>query len=54
MFNTYNTEDTNLKINTCNGGIYKTYKESWFAHLRLDSSAKLKAINKKCQELGWI
>lgn len=39
MFNTYNTEDTNLKINTCSGGIYKTYKESWFAHLRLDSSA---------------
>ena len=39
MFNTYNAGDTNLKINACSGGIYKTYKESWFAHLRLDSSA---------------
>lgn len=39
MFNTYNAGDTNLKINACSGGIYKTYKESWFAYLRLDSSA---------------
>lgn len=39
MFNTYNAGDTNLKINACSGGIYKTYKESWFAHLRLDGSA---------------
>lgn len=39
MFNTYNAGDTNLKINACSGGIYKTYKESWFVHLRLDSSA---------------
>lgn len=40
MFNTYNAGDTNtnLKINACSGGIYKTYKESWFAHLRLDGS----------------
>ena len=27
MFNTYNAGDTNLKINACSGGIYKTYKE---------------------------
>lgn len=39
MFNTYNAGDTNLKINACSGGIYKTYKESWFSYLRLDSSA---------------
>ena len=26
MFNTYNAGDTNLKINACSGGIYKTYK----------------------------
>lgn len=35
MFNTYNAGDTNLKINACSGGIYKTYKESWFSYLRL-------------------
>lgn len=39
MFNTYNAGDTNLKINACSGGIYKTYKESWFSYLSLDSSA---------------
>lgn len=39
MFNTYNAGDTNLKINACSGGIYKTYKESWLDYLRLDSSA---------------
>ncbi len=36
MFNNYNAGDTNLKINACGGGIYKTYKESWFCYLRLD------------------
>ena len=39
MFNTYNAGDTNLKINACSGGIYNTYKESWFTYLRLDGSA---------------
>lgn len=39
MFNTYNAGNTNLKINACSGGIYKTYKESWFEYLRLDGSA---------------
>ncbi len=39
MFNSYNAGDTNLKINACSGGIYKTYKESWLDYLRLDSSA---------------
>lgn len=39
MFNTYNAGDTNLKINACSGGIYKTYKESWFSYLRLESNA---------------
>lgn len=32
--NTYNKYDnnhtSNVKINSCSGGIYKTYKESWF------------------------
>lgn len=35
MFNTYKAGDTNLKINACSGGIYKTYKESWFIRLYL-------------------
>lgn len=39
MFNTYNAGDTNLKINACSGGIYKTYKESWFSYLDLDGTA---------------
>lgn len=39
MFNTYNAGDTNLKINACSGGIYKTYKESWFSYLNLNDSA---------------
>lgn len=39
MFNTYNAGDTNLKINACSGGIYKTYKESWLDYLKLQGSA---------------
>lgn len=27
-----------LKINACSGGIYKTYKESWFTRFNLTSS----------------
>lgn len=38
MLNTYNAGDTNIKINACSGGIYKTYKESWFEHLYLKSN----------------
>ena len=26
-----------VKINACSGGIYKTYKESWFARFSLNS-----------------
>lgn len=46
MFNTYNAGDTNLKINACSGGIYKTYKESWFSYLQLESSA-MKTMTRK-------
>ena len=45
MFNTYNAGDTNLKINACSGGIYKTYKESWFCYLNLSGSA-MKTMSK--------
>lgn len=45
MFNTYQGGDvTNtLKINACSGGIYKTYKESWFQvfHLRSNFANEL-------------
>lgn len=39
MFNNYRGGDvTNtLKINACSGGIYKTYKESWFNRFHLNS-----------------
>lgn len=39
MFNSYRAGDvTNtLKINACSGGIYKTYKESWFKRFHLTS-----------------
>lgn len=36
MFNSYYAGNTNLKINACSGGIYKTYKESWFKKFKLD------------------
>ena len=40
MFNSYRAGDvTNtLKINACSGGIYKTYKESWFKRFGLTST----------------
>lgn len=39
MFNSYRGGDTynKLNINACSGGIYKTYKESWFTNFDLDS-----------------
>ena len=46
MFNTYNAGDTNLKINACSGGIYKTYKESWFSYLSLKSNV-MKTMTKR-------
>lgn len=47
MFNTYNAGDTNLKINACSGGIYKTYKESWFINFHLDSILSNKILRKE-------
>ena len=37
MFNTNKYIAGDIKINACSGGIYKTYKESWFDTIRLDS-----------------
>lgn len=37
MFNRASVNQT-LNINAVSGGIYKTYKESWFEHLHLNSS----------------
>lgn len=42
MLNTY----ANLKINACSGGIYKTYKESWFVKFHLDSTLAGKLFRK--------
>ena len=49
MFNTYNAGDTNtnLKINACSGGIYKTYKESWFINFHLDSTLATRILRKE-------
>lgn len=51
MFNTYNAGDTHLKINACSGGIYKTYKESWFEYLDLDSG-KAKILFKDYEDIN--
>lgn len=37
LYSNYETNNT-LKINACSGGIYKTYKESWFKRFHLESS----------------
>ena len=47
MFNTYQGGDINntLKINACSGGIYKTYKESWFCKFHLNSQLANELFN---------
>lgn len=47
MFNNYNAGDTNLKINARSGGIYKTYKESWFINFSLNSTLANKILRKE-------
>lgn len=37
----------NLKINACSGGIYKTYKESWFINFHLGSTLSNKILRKE-------
>lgn len=46
MFNHYNAGDTNVKINACSGGIYRTYKESWFVYFKLDGPLANKILKK--------
>lgn len=50
MFNTCNKISTNLKINACSGGIYKTYKESWFERFYLDSARAATLFSKNNNE----
>lgn len=49
MFNNYYGGDTNisntLKINAVSGGIYKTYRESWFKRFHLKSELMSKLSN---------
>lgn len=54
MFNTYNAGDTNLKINACSGGIYKTYKESWFVNFHLNSTLANTILRKEVEILQMI
>ena len=39
MFDNYNNSKTinNLKIQACSGGIYKSFRESWFVRFHLNS-----------------
>lgn len=37
MSDSYNKFKHNTSINSCNGSIYKTYKESWFIQFHLNS-----------------
>ena len=46
MFNNYDVTNT-LKINACSGGIYKTYRESWFKRFNLDSVLADKLFRKE-------
>ena len=57
--NTYRTGDTNLKINACSGGIYKTYKESWFKRFHLTSDLAKTLFRKEecfynCRTNGYM
>lgn len=45
MLNSYSTNNK-ININACSGGIYKTYKESWFEYLNLTENA-MKTLCKK-------
>ena len=47
MFNNYNAGDTNIKLTACSGGIYKTYKESWFKRFNLNSVLADKLFRKE-------
>lgn len=50
MLNTCNKINTNFKINACSGGIYRTYKESWFERFHLDSFRAEKLFSKNNNE----
>ena len=38
LYTTNNTTYNTTKITACSGGIYKTYKESWFERFHLNSN----------------
>lgn len=45
------TYNNTLKINACSGGIYKTYKESWFIRFNLTSKTAETLFNPYKNEL---
>lgn len=48
MFDTYCKPNINTKITACSGGIYKTYKESWFERVNLESERAKDLLGVNC------
>ena len=52
MFNTKNYTTTNLNVNACSGGIYKTYLESWFERFNLKSQRAKELLEQEQYRCG--
>ena len=52
MFNTKNYTTTNLNVNACSGGIYKTYLESWFERFNLKSQRAKELLEQEQYRYG--
>lgn len=52
MFNTNNYTNTNLNVNACSGGIYKTYLESWFERFNLKSQRAKELLEQEKYRYG--
>lgn len=54
MFNTYNcTPNVATKITACSGGIYKTFRESWFENIDLESQRAKDLFDANCGDCHW-
>lgn len=53
MFDTYCKPNINTKITACSGGIYKTYKESWFESIDLESQRAKDLLDVNCGDCHW-
>ena len=56
MLNTTNHNKTDISINACSGGIYKTYQKSFFTrfHLKSPLSDKLLSREPKYDDLNVV